>query len=117
MAGQKKDASTAILRRVLDRTPLHPASLQTPRPPALNPAQFAERYFNRENRVIQRLLGIGGEFSPLHRTIGRSIVDRFTDFNLSFGPIQRALRPQPEHKPHRRSQPEAGQDYDSYEAE
>jgi hypothetical protein len=113
MAGQK--VQTSILRRVLDNSPLRPARLENFQPQALKAAQFAARYFNRESSVIQRLLNIGDTFSPIRRTIGRGVVSRYTAFNNSFGPVQRALRHQPEHQPRRR-QPQIEDGFEAYES-
>lgn len=105
MARQKKESPNSILRRVVDRTPLRPAILRNFGPAATTgPAQFAARYFERNSSLIQRYLNLGGENSPLHQPISLNIVARFTSFNQSFGPIQRALRPQLEHAPRRRPQ-------------
>lgn len=117
MAGQKKEASLSILRRVTDRTPLHPARLENFRPRGHDAASFVARFLHREDRLIRRLLGVGGEFSPVRRGLGRGIVARFTEFNSSFGPVQRSLRPQPEHSSRRRKPLDAAESYDGYAPE
>ncbi|MBN9386633.1 MAG: DUF4157 domain-containing protein [Chloroflexi bacterium] len=116
MAGQK--VQTSILRRVLDHTPLRPARLENFQPQALKTAQFAARYFNRENSVIQRVLNVGGAFSPIRRSIGWGVISRNSAFINSFGPVQRSYRYQPEHQPRRHSQVEDGfEAYESFETE
>ncbi|MDB5082719.1 MAG: hypothetical protein JWP00_4643, partial [Chloroflexi bacterium] len=115
MAGQTKNASTSILQRVLDRTPLRQAHLTGFRSAAaISPAQFVARYFDRNFGILQRWMGSGG--SPIGaNSISRSLVARYTSFNQSFGPVQRALRPQPGRRLRSRNQPQA--DYDSFDAE
>lgn len=114
MAGQKKDASTSILRRVLDQTPLRPAILDGFRSgTVISPAQFVARYFERNHGLLPRLLG--GLTNLTRKPIGQRIIARYTTFHHSFGPIQRSLRPQPERRSRRRAQ--VGEDFNSYEAE
>jgi hypothetical protein len=114
MAGQKKDVSTSILRRVLDQTPLRPAYLEGFRSGTINsPAQFVARYFERNHGLLPRLLG--GVTNLARRPIGQRIIARYTTFHRSFGPIQRSLRPQPERRSRRHAQ--GGEDFNSFEAE